>query len=345
MKRILQTCLGTGILLCNALSAYHGEDMDPFEIESYGYLVADQPITKSSGSWNQDHFNGTNVQFGEAHAGLRYHYICSGCCEEFLIGLGYTYTHLRWDPNPFFHQQKYENVNLDLGAKIGCICDWDILGFLRSYMDMGSPNDHYFKFDGMVWGRLNHRPNLGINLGGLLFTGMSVNRFYPIFGIDWEPFPGLELNMVFPTNMNITYELTRYFSVAVAGKLLYSRQRVRRQDKYEDFNPANFTGVDNSNVTQYFGPPEVPQQILNFPPNNFNPFLNPHDFGRALWEYRAWGIEGVVEFNCDDTFNITVFAGWSFQNKLTIAAHSFNHKQTYELQNAPYGGFEFNLRF
>lgn len=379
MKRTLHTCLGIGMLLCGSLTAYHGEDMNPFEVESYGIIVADQEITRHTGEdsthhrrhsrhhkrhhgsdngdfsfdngdsssdssgFGHDKFTGAKVEFGEAHIGLRYYYFCSGCCEAYMIGGGYTYTRLRWDNNPFFKQRNYSTATLDLGARLGCICDWEIDNFVRTSLDTESPNDHYIFFDILSWARLKHRPNLGINVGALIFTGMKVNRFYPIFGIDWRPTPNLQINMVYPLKMNITYTFDNNLFLAVGGRLIYSRHRVREQDKYEDFNRE---GIDKSHAFQYFGDEAMPVPLVpNFPPDNFPVFLNPRNFARAIWEYRAYGIEGMIGYNCADNINVKVFGGWSFMSHLTIGAHGFNHKQTYNLKASPYIGAEFLLRF
>lgn len=390
-KRVLNACFGFSLLFASQISAYHGEDNDPFSIDAYTIWLAPQKVNckefdmnndgrvhhrfhRRDGCNDFDHhdrdrdrihdfdhhdkhkfhpcqtgLDGTKVTFGEAHIGLTYHYLCSGCCEEYLLGGGYTYTRLQWRENPFFEQQNYNTANVDLGFWWGCICDWDFRGFARIYLDTDSPNpDQYMYFDFTLWGRLQHRENLGINVGALIFTGMKVNRGYPIFGIDWQPTDFLEINLVYPTDMSIVFHLNDSFSASVGGRLIYSRHRVQEQDRFDDFNSCNFSApfIDYSHASQYFsnGLPFIIPVLSDFPPENFPMYLNPRSFARAVWEYRAWGIEGALDYDCGNV-NINVFAGYSFWNKLTIGAHSFNHKQTFKLEPTPYLGAEFLIRF
>ncbi len=387
-KRVFKACFGFSLLLASQISAYHGEDNDPFSIDAYAIGLASQKITSDPytdedcgrdrrrhhdrhhndiGLDEHDNFRhhdkfhrrdrdrcdhsfiGNKVTFGEAHVGLTYHYLCSGCCEEYLIGGGYTYTRLQWRENPFFDQQNYNTANLDLGFWWGCICDWDFRGFTRIYLDTDEPNpSHYMWFDFTLWGRLQHRKNLGINVGALIFTGMNVNRGYPIFGIDWQPTDFLEINLVYPTDMSIVFHLSDSFSASVGGRFIYSRHRVEKQDRFDDFDPcSDFSApfFNSSHETQYFsnGCPFVVPLLSDMPPD-FPMYLNPHWFARAVWEYRAWGIEGALDYDCGNV-NLYVYAGYSFWNRLTIGAHSFNHKQTFKLDPTPYAGAEFLIRF
>lgn len=387
MKRVaFKIFAGFSLLLGSQLSAYHGEDRDPFSIDAYGIALANQKISGDSSCCGKKHhrrhhhdenprgfeyefdhragrrhnrFNddcsglqaltGSTVQFGEAHIGLTYHYLCSGCCEEYLIGGGYTYTRLQFPANPFFDQQNYNTATADLGFYWGCICDWEIRGLTRFNLDTDEPNpSHYLWFDFTLWGRLQHKKNIGINVGALIFTGMNVNRGYPIFGIDWRPSEMFEINLVYPTNMSLAWYITPAFKASVGGRLIYSRHRIRQQDKFKHFNTCDSSSefFDESHAHQYFsnGDPFIVPIYKNFPPKNFPMYLNPRWFARAVWEYRAWGIEGALDYTCG-IVNLNVHAGWSFWNRLTIGSDSFNHKQTFKLDPTPYVGANFLIRF
>lgn len=348
MKRSLQTIFGLCIFACGTLSAYHGEDNDPFEFNAYAYAIADQNVHYQSGNYfPANSLVGSNVQFGECHAGVDYHYLCSGCCEEYLLGFGYTYSRLHFKDNPYFKQDNFNAATMDLGAKWGCLCDWDLNFFWRLYLDTDSPNvSHYIWNDLVAWGRLKHRENLGLHLGTLIFTGMKINRMYPIFGFDWRPSEFLKVNAVFPVDMNITYMFCESFSAGIGARLIYSRHRVMKQDKYEDFNPYQLDqGLEQSNAFENFdfGDLEVPTNTP-FPPAKFPNYLDPRNFARALWEYRAWGIEASIAYHCG-LMEGHIYGGWSFNNHLTIGAHGWNHKQTFRLKAAPYIGADFMFRF
>lgn len=374
MKNSLIKLLGASLLLVSSAYAYHGEDKDPFSIQMWGYMVDDAEVkvnkdpfraerilleerarildphgrplevsdsfSSSSETGRRLRGSGSKMQFGEAHLNLDYTFSCNtGCCENYIMGVGYTYTRMHWSLNPIFTQSDFNALNVDLGATFGCICDWTVRVFTRTYLDTDSPNpSHYLWWDLMVWGRLKHKENIGIHLGLLDYTGMKVNRMYPILGIDWRPIPELQLNMVFPTNMSAVWAFNDQFRVSFGGRLLYSRYRIREVDTLEDLS-SSFLNGESSSANSF----PIPRPFPKIP--HFLVLLGPDEYARAVWEYRAVGLQVSADYDCGGYFLVNLHVGWAWDAHLTIGAHSFNHKLTYHMRSAPYAGAQVNFRF
>jgi hypothetical protein len=151
------------------------------------------------------------------------------CYQEGLAGtVGYTYTMVDWNRNPFFHQKHFNQATFGIAAFTHRLCDW----LWRSQVSINMNTDHfnfsYSTYDLLLWGRWDYREDIGLHIGLLAFTGIRIDRVYPILGFDWQYSCNLKFNVIFPLDISAVYTFNDSWSVAVAGRPFFSRYRLGR---------------------------------------------------------------------------------------------------------------------
>lgn len=149
------------------------------------------------------------------------------CCKEGLLAtLAYTYTTIDWK-NPFYRQQHFDTVSLAIGGFTERACDWVWKGEVRLNADV----DYFDISDNLFWnlvlaGRYAYTEDVGLYIGFIAFTGMKIDRIYPILGFDWKINDRWKLNLVYPTNIGIVYKYTPQWSFSISSRSFDERHRV-----------------------------------------------------------------------------------------------------------------------
>lgn len=159
------------------------------------------------------------------------------CYTEALnFGVTYTATWLNWKYNPFFTQNDYSMISLNLGGITKRLEDWT----WRAQVTANFDNIEYWNFtdymnyDFLLWGRYDLCRTIGVHIGFIGLTGMKIDRIYPIVGFDWKPNCHWELNLVFPMDLSAIYNINNSWSVAVAGRFFNQRHRVNKDQNYSE---------------------------------------------------------------------------------------------------------------
>lgn len=168
-----------------------------------------------------------DVQFAIAEIDGSAVFYYNPCCKEGLLAtLAYSYTNINWK-NPYFNQQHFDTVSLALGGFTERARDWVWKGEIRLNADV----DYFDISDNLYWnillaGRYAYTECLGLNIGFIVFTGMKIDRIYPIIGIDWKINDRWKLNLVYPTNIGVIYTYDKQWSFSLSSRSFDERHRV-----------------------------------------------------------------------------------------------------------------------
>lgn len=172
---------------------------------------------------------------GEVDLSLVYYY--DPCYKEGTsIGVTYTRTYLNWKFNPFFTQKNIDMISVNFSGISQRLRDWT----WRAQVSVNFDNieywniEDYMNYDLLLWGRYAYTQDIGVHIGVLAFTGMRIDRVYPVFGIDWLFDCHWKLNLVFPMDLSLVYTLNQKWSIALAGRIFDQRHRVKKDQFYSE---------------------------------------------------------------------------------------------------------------
>jgi hypothetical protein len=177
-----------------------------------------------------------NVQFAIASVdGSMIFYYNPQCKEGLLATAAYTYTRIKWE-NPFFEQNHFDTVSIGIGGFTERAERWLWQGQVLLNADV----DYFKASQNLYWnlvlsGRYAYTDSVGINIGFIAFTGMKIDRIWPIIGVDWQINEAWKLNLIYPLNVALVYAWNNEWSLAVAGRTFDERHRVGKA-KQERWN-------------------------------------------------------------------------------------------------------------
>lgn len=202
------------------------KDQGPFQVEFITDFIEKAQIDKKR--FRCQHFT---YQDSHINAGAVFYY--NRCCKEGLrLALSYDFTRLVWHRNPYFHRKNFYTFSFGLQAFTHRVYRWLWQAQFMINLDtrhMNNPS-HYANYDFLLWGRYDYCSNIGVHAGILAQTGMKIDRVYPIIGFDWQVDPKLKLNVVYPVNLSMIYNITPDWTASIAGRVFNRRQRVGRDE-------------------------------------------------------------------------------------------------------------------
>jgi hypothetical protein len=180
-------------------------------------------------------FSHFTFAIGEVDLSFVYYY--NPCIHEgATIGVTYSRIRLDWKTNPFFTQKDFDNISLNFGGFSERLEDW----LWRAQVTVNFNNieywdlEDYMNYDLLLWGRYAYAPNVGIHIGILAYTGMKIDRVYPIVGFDWTYDCHWKLNVIFPMDISLVYTVNECWAIAAAGRFFYERNRVKKDQFYSE---------------------------------------------------------------------------------------------------------------
>lgn len=178
---------------------------------------------------HKGHFKHLEFGIADINAGAVFYY--NPCYKEGLFAsAGYTYTHIKWDHSPF-SQTSFNTLSVAIAGFSDRATDWFWQTKIQANFDLNHFKlSEYTNFDLLLWGRYTYTECLGLHIGVLAFTGMKIDRLYPIIGFDWTINPSWELRAVFPVDMRLIYHWTDTWSLALAARAFDDRYRTGPTD-------------------------------------------------------------------------------------------------------------------
>ncbi|MCB1111838.1 MAG: hypothetical protein H7A37_10275 [Chlamydiales bacterium] len=208
-----------------------------FELQFNADLISGMNI-------NEEGYNGQNLTFDELSALLRMVFYYDPCNREALYITGnYSYTKLWWEQNPLVHRKYYNTGGIALGFFSNRLCDWIWQGQAEWTLDLDHPQfDRYSTYDLLLWGKYEYDPCTHLHVGVIVQTGMKRDRVYPIIGFDRALTDKIDLNVVFPVNMSLVYNMTEQFRLEAGTRFFSNRYRGAPDDP----QPESVIGFTNT---------------------------------------------------------------------------------------------------
>lgn len=198
------------------------EDQNPFSID-----ISFEGTGRSNFKHEKCKRHLKDLQFAIAEIDGSAVFYYNPCYKEGLLAtLAYSHTNINWK-NPYFKQQQFDTMSLAIGGFTERAGNWLWKGEVRLNADI----DYFDIQNNLYWnivlaGRYAYTECFGINMGFIVFTGMKIDRIYPILGIDWKINDRWKLNLVYPTNIGVIYTYNPQWSFSLSSRSFDERHRV-----------------------------------------------------------------------------------------------------------------------
>lgn len=223
--------------------------------------------------------------------------------EGVAITLGYEGTYFRWENQPEFNQQDYNNMTLTLYAFTARAEDWTWRTMIKARESIDNNNLEFFlTWDMFLWGHYIYKNPylcipLGLHFGVYAETGMKADRVYPILGVDFDLGERVSVNLVFPMDMSIVYQKSELLELACAVRFFVRRHRVGLQEP-------------------------VPY---------------------AMWEWRGWGAEVGFNYFGWLKSRLNMHAGYQFGSEIRVSNRHRENPKHFHPNPSLYAGAEINF--
>ncbi len=158
---------------------------------------------------------GSHVHYEDAFAYLYYsHFLTPDNSLSWKVG--YSYLEFDWAKNPRFKEDDYHFASASVGWVSTSIKDWRwVLSTGVSVdaqtFDFGQSGVYY----GLMWGRYQFSPTIGMHVGSTGYVGMGNGYMLPIIGIDWRASKHWKINGIFPILISVDYLFDDYWSTSL----------------------------------------------------------------------------------------------------------------------------------
>lgn len=226
MRKTIFFLLATTPVLAQDVSPSF-EDFDiniPEGVKAHFQVKAKYDIT-DNGEFSTPGVRHQKMRFGEGEASIAYIFPVNRC-HTFSVSLGYQNTLVDWDENPQFSQEFFHDGFLSIGAKTTSIPCWDFQAEAAFYVDLELWERRSFLFYLTGWGRYRFNHYTGINVGFISRSGIRQERVWPILGFDIQWSEAWKVNLVYPINLSIAYQVTPRWSSYVGARIVNTRHRL-----------------------------------------------------------------------------------------------------------------------
>lgn len=146
------------------------------------------------------------------------------------INVGWGFTNFKWEQNPFFNTTFFPFVNIGVSGYTDSLANWFWLGGINAQIQTNVGTKQLLtqrsRYSALLWGRYNFLKDTGVHLGMLVFSGTAKTNVWPIIGFDYEINENWDLNLIFPINLSLFYNINDCWSVSFAGRPFSARHRV-----------------------------------------------------------------------------------------------------------------------
>lgn len=196
----------------------------PFSLDAHVDVIGPSKI-------NKGFYKGDKIHFAEAEAELgMVVYYCPTYTEGLRVAVDYSPTYLKWNDNPWFDQEHFNLVSFSLSGFTKRMDQWFWRAQLTANFDSEKWSCQYTSYDLLLWGRYTLCKQIGLHFGFLAQTGLKMDRVYPVIGLDWQITKKIQLSLVYPMNISLTYAISSKWSIGAAGRFWSPRFRVHHQD-------------------------------------------------------------------------------------------------------------------
>ncbi len=152
------------------------------------------------------------------------------CLTGFAFQGAYRWTHFHWDSSPFLRHKRFNEAGVFVRGFTHALPGWHWRYGIGWWQQLAVLNmGRYGLFDGLLWGRYDLCPNLGVHIGVVTQPGKRKGFTRPIAGVDFRFRRRIKVNLIYPIDMSVLYEYND-FCFGVAGRPQRSRMRMRAND-------------------------------------------------------------------------------------------------------------------
>lgn len=161
-------------------------------------------------------FKNSHVYFSEAEASLYYSTFLN---EKNIVSVevGDLYINFDWEDNPRFRQNIYNTLNTSIAF---ISMSWDRWRWvINPGVTVDAATLNYSKsavYYGLLWGRYAYSSFTGLHIGVFGWGGIKNHYVLPVVGIDWTNGQNWRVNMIFPLDASIEYQINPQWTTLVA---------------------------------------------------------------------------------------------------------------------------------
>lgn len=243
------------LLVFNILHADLDEGLDDNRDISWIGAYKNQPTNFFNVELNYDNISKSNFttpsNLGQeigfsTFTAIGSYYAFFNCTEAVGLGLGYSRQTIDWDNNPFFEQEGFDHLVVDIGAFSTRFDGWLFRALFRTRFNtenFGGSYSTVYMFT--VWGRYEVRCDSYIHLGVITEWGLRRSKIWPIIGFETHLTDCIKLNLIYPLDISLRYFFHNNWYVGVASSFFYYRDRLKKNETLSHgFLEYRNTGVE-----------------------------------------------------------------------------------------------------
>lgn len=159
------------------------------------------------------------------------YYSFFNCTDAIGVGIGYSQQKFDWNSNPYFNQEEFNNLVIDIGGFSARYPCWLFKGLLRTRINLDDFNTRNYRlFTGTLWGRYEICHNNYFHMGFIVEWGMRRGKVWPIIGFESQLTACTKLNLIYPLDMSLRYSFYKQWFVGVAANFFYYRNRLKKDE-------------------------------------------------------------------------------------------------------------------
>lgn len=160
-------------------------------------------------------FKNSHVHYKDAHAFAYYSHLLTPD-NSLTWELGYSFLEFDWNKNPRFRGKDYHFANASIGWVSTSIKDWrwvfsGAVSVDAETFNFGQTGVYY----GLMWGRYQFNPTLGMHVGWAGYVGVQGGYILPILGVDWRASNHWQIYGIFPILIAIKYLFNSHWSTSL----------------------------------------------------------------------------------------------------------------------------------
>ncbi len=218
-----------------ALDEWENLDYPLFELQNtppphYPFSLSGQYIDVQKAGFRTRGLGDREIKYRQWDAAYAYTHPCNQVWG-FIFGAGWVGTEVDMTDNPEFHETIFNYVNLSFGGYTRSFPNWTWTLTAAAFFDVEEFSlSDYTLYQGVLWGKYDFCKYLELDFGMILEAGLRKEKIWPILGFVYSPFNCLRINAVYPINIAIEYEWSRFWTVEGSIRFLRNRHRVQSEE-------------------------------------------------------------------------------------------------------------------
>ncbi len=193
----------------------------------YPFSISGSYLNVCEASFRTPGFDDSNLKYAQWETALAYTHPFSPVCG-LIFGAGWVGTEVDMKNNPEFNETIFNYINFSVGFFTKAFSDWTWTATIAIFLDAEELSlVDYTLYQGVLWGRYNVCKFVELDFGLIIEAGLNKEKVWPIIGFIYTPCDKWHLNVVYPINISLEYDIIECFSAAASIRFLRNRHRVK----------------------------------------------------------------------------------------------------------------------